>query len=284
MPRALWKGSISFGLVNVPVSLFPAEKPDELHFSMLDNRDKAHIKYHRVNEATGKNVPPDQVVKAYEYEPGDYVVITDEDFKKASVEATQTVEIEDFVDRTAIDYVYFDKPYYLVPGKRGDKGYVLLRETLKRTEKIGIARVVIRTREHLAALIPEGNALLLDLIRFKHELRDPAEFAFPGDKTEEYNISDKEMTMAVKLVESMSSEWRPENYRDEYRNKLMSWIERKAREGERAVPPAAEEAPAEGRVLDMMGLLKQSVEESRSRRESGDKAGHAKSGKRRKAG
>ncbi len=286
MPRALWKGSISFGLVNVPVALFPAEKPNELHFSMLDNRDKSHVKYHRVNESTGEEVPREQIVKGYEYEPGDYVVISDEDFKKASVEATQTVEIEDFVNRNAVDYVFFDKPYYLVPGKRGEKGYVLLRETLKRTGKIGIARVVIRSKEHLAAVIPEGNALLLDLIRFKHELRDASEFDFPGEDIKQYKVSDKEIDMAEKLVDSMAGEWTPEKYQDEYRNKLLEWIERKAREGEKATPPAAEETPREGRVLDMMSLLKQSVEQKETQRGREKKAGgkERKPTRRRKAG
>jgi DNA end-binding protein Ku len=278
MPRAIWKGSISFGLVNVPVALFPAENRSDLHFKLLDNRNKAQVHYQRVNKVTGEEVPWDEIVRAYEDEDGSYIILEEDDFKRAAVESTQTVEIEDFVDRNAIDSVYFDKPYYLVPGKRGEKGYVLLRETLRRSGKVGIAKVVIRTRQYLAVLIPEGNALVLDLLRFQHELRQAGEFDLPGDNLEEFRISDKELAMAAKLVEAMTSDWQPERYRDDYRETLLKWIERKAREGAAAMPTPEELAatrPSGAEVIDISELLRKSVQQTA--RERG-KAAKSKSG------
>lgn len=275
MARAIWKGNITFGLVNIPISLYPAENRSNLHFRLLDKRNKAHVKYQRVNEATGEEVPYEEVVKAYEYDEGDYVILDDEDFKKADVEASQTVEIEDFVDEDAIDYVFFDKPYYLVPGKKGEKGYVLMRETLRRLRKVGIAKVVIRTRQYLAALIPEGNALILDLLRYDHELRDPSEFQLPSEDLDAYRISQKELQMAEQLVETMTAEWEPAKYKDDYREALMNWIEKKAKEGETATPPAAEageEERAGAEVIDMMSLLKKSVQQSAKERGKAKKA------------
>jgi DNA end-binding protein Ku len=274
MPRAIWKGSISFGLVNVPVALYPAENRTDLHFNLLDARNKAHVRYERVNEITGEKVPWSDIVRAYEYEDGNYVILEEDDFRRAAVESTQTVEIEDFVNREAIASIYFDKPYYLVPGKRGEKGYVLLRETLRRTGKAGIAKVVIRTRQYLAALVVEGNGLVLELLRFQHELRQPVEFELPGDNIEEYKISEKELVMAEKLVEAMSTDWQPENYRDDYQETLLKWIERKAREGTAALPSPEELETARisgAEVIDISELLKKSVQQTA--RERGRAAG-----------
>jgi DNA end-binding protein Ku len=264
MARPIWKGHITFGLVNIPVTLYPAERRDDLHFNMLDSRNQARVRYERVNEATGEPVPWDQIVKAYEYEEGEYVIIEEEDFKRAAPESTQTVEIEDFVDEKSLDYVYFDKPYYLVPGKKGEKGYVLLRETLRRTKKVGIAKVVIRKREYLAALIPQGDILVLDLLRFHQEIRAISEFEAPGGKLEDYNVTKRELEMAEQLVEAMTSEWEPEKYQDEYRTALMAWIEKKAAAGG-ATPspePAAASPEPAGEIVDFMELLKKSVEKS----------------------
>ena len=167
MARPIWKGHISFGLINIPVTLYPAEQRSELHFNLIDDRNKARVRYQRVNERTGEEVPWDNIVKGYEYEENEYVLLGDADFKQADVKATQTVELEDFVTAEEINGIYFDKPYYLVPSKAGIKGYVLLRETLKKTKKMGIARVVIRTREYVAALFPKGRGLVLDLLRYE---------------------------------------------------------------------------------------------------------------------
>jgi DNA end-binding protein Ku len=270
MARPIWKGSISFGLVNIPVGLYSAEKSNELSFHLLDNRNKARVRYDRVNEATGEKVPWDQIVRGYEYDKGEYVVMEDEDFKRAAVEATQTVEIQSFTERNAIDSVYFEQPYYLVPDKKGQKGYVLLRESLKRSGKIAVAKVVIRTREHLAAVIPEGDALVLDLLRFQEELRDVSEFDLPGSDLKEQKISSREVDMALQLVDSMTAEWDPAQYQDEYRSALLSFIEKKAKAGGRAVPPQGlpSEEKARGEVIDMMELLKRSLEKKRTRGEA----------------
>jgi DNA end-binding protein Ku len=264
MARPIWKGSVSFGLVTIPVTLFSAEnREEEISFHMLDRENHARIKYKRVNEVTGEEVPWERIVKGYEYEDGQYVFLGEEDFKRAAVEATQTVAIEDFVDRGAVDYAYFDKPYYLVPGKGGERAYALLRETLERTGKIGIARVVLRTKQYLAALIPEGDALLLDLVRYPTELRKPEEIGITEAVKKAGKLRPQELAMAEQLVETMTSEWEPEKYRDEYRDKLMKWIEQKVKKGEMG-PAAAtsdaeddEDAPAPISIVD---LLKRSVE------------------------
>lgn len=269
MPRPIWKGSISFGLVNVPVVLYPAEQRSEMHFRMLDSRNLAPIKYERKNEKTGEEVPWNEIVKGYEYSGGEYVLLGDEDFKRAAVESTQTVEIEDFVPKDSIEYVYFDKPYYLVPDKKGEKGYVLLRETLRRTKRAGVSKVVIRTKQYLAALLVEGDALILNLLRFHDELRDVSEFEFPGRKVEEYKISPKELQMAERLVESMTSTWEPGKYRDDYKDALMKWIEEKAERGETqplAEAGAREPAEVDTGVINIMDLLKKSVEQTEKTR------------------
>jgi DNA end-binding protein Ku len=286
MARPIWKGSVSFGLVTIPVTLFSAEnREEEISFHMLDRENHARIKYKRVNEVTGEEVPWERIVKGYEYEDGQYVFLGDEDFKRAAVEATQTVAIEDFVDRDAVDSVYFDKPYYLVPGKGGERAYTLLCETLKRTNKIGIARVVLRTKQYLAALIPEGEALVLDLVRYPAELRTPEELGITEAVRKVGKLKPQELAMAEQLVDAMTSEWEPEKYRDEYRDKLMAWIEKKVERGEMG-PAAAvegaeeEEAPAPISIVD---LLKRSVEgrgkpASRARKTATEQAGRRAAG------
>ena len=274
MARPIWKGHISFGLVNVPITLMPAEQRTELSFHLLDNRDKARIKFKRVNEITGEEVPWDQIVKGYEYNGGSYVLLSDEDFKKAAVEASQTIEIQDFVDRKAVDYVFFEKPYYLVPGKKGEKGYVLLRETLRRTDKVGIAKVVIRTKQYLAALIAEGDALVLDLLRFNDELRNPSEYELPTGKMSDFKVSEGEIKMAEKLVEAMVNDWQPEKYKDDYQEALMNWIEEKIKSGKtEEIPEVEEEGEEEGaEIIDMMALLKKSLGEEKNRKATQGKA------------
>ena len=267
MTRPIWKGSISFGLVNIPISLFAAEKTNEMHFKLLDKRTKSEIRYERINVETGQPVPSDQIVKGYKYHDGDYIVLTEEDFKKAAVEATQTIEITDFVPLSSIGYIYFEKPYYVVPEKKAEKGYVLLREVLKRTGKVAISKVVIRSRQYLCALIPEGNALVLSILRFHDELRDVSELNLPPANIEQYKTTERELQIAEMLVESMSSEWDPGRYHDEYRKAIMEWIEKKA-EAQGVMPPSGElerkEVP--GKVVDMMELLKKSVELASKRR------------------
>lgn len=261
MARAIWKGSISFGLVNIPVGLYAAETRNDISFKMLDKKTMSPIHYKRVSEESGKEVPWNETVRGYEFESGQYVVLSDADLKGAAPEATQTIDIVDFVDLEEISPLYFDKPYYLGPDKKGSKAYALLRETLRRTGKVGIAKVVIRTREYLAAVVARGDVLTLELMRYAHELRDPSELDVPAGKQ---GVSDREIDMAERLVEGMVSAWDPEKYKDSYRDDLMKMIEKRVEAGqlEKSPEPAAkaEKAPRSN-VIDLMALLKQSVEE-----------------------
>lgn len=261
MPRAIWKGSISFGLVNIPVGLYSAESSDEIHFNLLDRRNMAPIRYKRVNERNNKEVPWEETVRGYEFEEGKYVILSDTDLKRASPEATQTVEIADFVDLDDIEPVYFDRPYYLAPTGKGGKSYALLRETLKKTGKVGIATVVIRTKQHIAAVIPQGDVIVLNLLRFPHELRDTGDLDLPKGKG---GVGEREMEMAERLVEGMVESWNPEKYKDEYRGDVMKMINARVKAGQLESVPEAEpepEQPARAQVVDLMALLKQSVED-----------------------
>lgn len=263
MSRPIWKGHISFGLVNIPVILHSGEKQFDLHFRLLDSRNHARVRYERVNEETGEEVPWQEIVKGFEYEEGRYVVLNDADFEQVALEVNKSVEIESFVDGKDIDYVYFDKPYYLEPDKKGEKGYVLLREVLRRSGRVGIAKVVIRTRQYLAALLPQSDVLVLELLRFYQEIRDASELNIPGGSVKSYKISEKELDLAQQLVESMSAKWRPQQYQDDYRKALMKWIEKKSqsgRAGPSRQPGGKESKSGSGKVIDMMGLLKKSVQ------------------------
>ena len=259
--RPIWKGAINFGLVHVPVTLFGLEKREDVSFKLLDSRNKSTIKYQRVNEATGEEVPWDMIVKGYELSKNNYVIVEEEDFKKAAIEASQTIEIIDFVPRDQISDLYVDKPYALVAQKKAEKGYVLLRDVLDQTRLAGIAKVVIRTREYLSAVVPEGKALVLLLLRFANELRPLSEFEFPAKDAEEYRVTKKEMDLAKQLVDSQTSEWDPEQYHDDYRDKLMAFIEAKAEKGEVTTVEAAsdEEPEMATNVIDLAELLRKSV-------------------------
>jgi DNA end-binding protein Ku len=264
MARSIWKGNISFGLVNIPVGLYTAESRDEIHFRLLDQRTMSPIKYKRVSEKTGKEVPWEETVRGYEYEEGHYVVLSDEDLKRANPESTQTVEILEFVDADEIDLPYYDKPYYLAPLAKGGKGYALLRETLRRTNKVGIAKVVIRTKQYLSAVVVEGDALVLELLRFPHELRGTEDLDLPKGKE---GVTDKELQMAERLVEAMVDQWDPEKYRDDYRKDLMALIERRVKAGEtEEIEEEPVPKPEGATVVDLMALLKRSVEGGRSPR------------------
>lgn len=259
MARAIWKGSISFGLVNIPVGLYAAESRDEIHFKLLDRRNQSPIHYKRVSEESGREVPWEETVRGYELDNGKYVVLSDEDLKRASPEATQTIDITDFVDLEEVSPLYFDRPYYLAPEKKGAKAYALLREVLRRTGKAGIAKVVIRTRQYLAAVVARGDVLTLELMRYAHELRDPAELDVPRGKQ---GVSAREVEMAQRLVEGMVEPWRPEKYKDDYRQDLMKMIEKRAKAGQLDASPEPAPRPerASGKVVDLMALLKRSVE------------------------
>lgn len=264
MPRPLWKGNISFGLVSVPVALYSAEKSSsDLSFRLIDSRNTARVRYQRVNEETGEEVPWDAIVKGYEYNGGSYVLLSDEELENASPEATGLIDIEQFVDINDIGIVYFDKPYYLVPTKAGEKGYVLLREAMAESGRVGIARIVIRSREHLAALLAEGDALILNLLRFQDELRAPSEYDFPDHDLEKHKISKKEIALAGQLIEGMTDEWQPDKFHDEYRDAIMKMIEKKIESGQTEAVGVEEKREAEApKTVNFMDALKKSVEQS----------------------
>lgn len=261
--RAIWKGHISFGLVNVPVSLYSAEQRTDISFHLIDSRDFARVRYERVNADTGEEVPWDQVVKGYEFDKDSYVVMQKEELEQVAPEASQTVEIDSFVELDQIDPIFFDKPYYLEPGKKGEKGYVLLREVLRDSGKVGIARVVIRTRQYIAAMAPRGKALALTLLRYPQELSDPEELDLPGESLAKVGVSKAELNMARTLVDSMSADWKPEQYHDEYREALMTWINKKIEAGEvnQLVEAKASAAPLPP-TINLMEALKKSVKKS----------------------
>ncbi len=262
MARAIWTGTVGFGLVQIPVSLFSGEDKDELDMTLLDKRDFSPVGYHRINKVTGKEVPWEQIVKGYEHAKGEYVVLTDADFKAANVEASRSIDILDFVDFAAIDPRLIDRPYYLAPQKSGKKAYALLRETLRRTGKAGIGKVVIRTRQHLAAVVARDKALILVLLRFADELRDEGDLDLPATNLAKLGVTSKEVAMAERLVEGMASKFEPKKYVDEYRRDLMKLIARKVKAGEvNQVPEVEEEAPAKPKnnVIDLAGLLAKSL-------------------------
>lgn len=254
--RPVWKGAISFGLVNIPVDFVTAEQKNDLKFNLIDSRDENRIRYERVNEETGEEVPWNQIVKAFEYANENYVIVTDEDFEKADVKATKTIDIETFIERSELALKYLEQPYYVRPQKGGEKAYVLLRDALRKTDKIAIARVVIRTRSNLAAIYPEGDALVLNLIRFHQELRAIEDLQLPKDIT----TTKKEMDLAVNLIQDMSETWQPDQYRDEYREALMKRIRAKAK-GKGLEEDVVEEVIPSGNVVDIMELLQKSVAE-----------------------
>jgi DNA end-binding protein Ku len=258
--RAIWKGSISFGLVNIPIALYPATRKEDLRFRLLRAKDLSPVNYKRVAEKDGKEVPWDQIVKGYEYEKGKYVVLKDEDFQRVDLEATQTVDIQDFVEQEEIDPVFFYKPYYLEPQKGGDKAYVLLRETLEKTGKVGIAKVVIKTRQYLAGVKAENNVLVLELMHFAEELANADKLQVP----KKIEPGKREVDMATALVNSMSSKWDPKKYRDDYRDALMEVIEEKVEAGGKELEEKPKKkAPPSTKVIDLVAVLQESLNQTK---------------------
>ncbi|HET6351781.1 MAG TPA: Ku protein [Coriobacteriia bacterium] len=261
MPRALWKGVISFGLVTIPVGLVSAEdKGSEIAFHNLDKETMSRVRQKRVAEATGEEVPFDDIVKGFEYEKGAYVVLEPEEIEAANPKATHTIDIVAVVCRDCIDPPYFNKPYYIVPEDVGRKPYALLREVLRKNGQVAVARVVIRTRQYLAALFPEGDALVLDLLRYADELRNAADLGLPSADLEESGVTDKELALAQQLVGALVEDWDPAQYSDTYRNDLLDLIKKKVEEGGALITemPGKEAAPTAD-VVDIMELLRKSV-------------------------
>ena len=254
--RAIWKGSISFGLVNIPISLYPATRKEELRFRLLRAKDLSPVNYKRVAEADGKEVPWDEIVKGYEYEKGKFVVLKDEDFQRVDLEATQTVDIQDFVNVDEIDPMFFYKPYYLEPQKGGDKAYVLLRDALEESKKVGVAKVVIKTRQYLAGVKAEDGVLVLELMHFAEELAGTEKLHVP----KKMEVGKREMTMATSLIDSMSAKWDPQKYHDDYREALMGVIEEKVEAGGKEIKEKPKPKKAPTKVIDLVSVLQKSLE------------------------
>jgi len=266
MGRPIWKGQISFGLVNIPVSVYSAERRADLSFKLIDSRNSARVRYERVNEETGKEVPWDSIVKGFEYDQGSYVLLTEKDLESAAVEMTKIIEIEEFVDLAEIESVYFDRPYYIVPGKGSEKGYLLLREAMVKSGKVGVAKVVIRTRQYLSAVMPDGNALVLNLMRFPQEVVPASEFEFPEHNLKKFQVTAKEVQLAEQLIDGMTASWDPEKYHDEYRDALMTLIDKRIKTGKTQIVDEneeIEEAEKAPRTINFMDVLKKSVEKTR---------------------
>jgi DNA end-binding protein Ku len=279
--RAIWKGAISFGLVNIPVGLYTASRSrNELKLNMLRDSDMSPIRYKRVAEVDQKEVPWEHIVKGYEYEKGQYVVLTDKDLERVNIKSNQMVDIREFVQLDEIDPMFFDEPYYLAPEKGGEKAYALLRDALKDSGKVGIAKVSIRTREHLAAVKPNGNTLVLELMHFPDELADTKELPVP-DKVQ---VGKKEMTMAGSLIEGMTDKWDPEKYHDEYKQALLKLIEEKVAAGGKELPVEKGARPKATKVIDLVSVLQQSLKQA-GKKGGAKKASHTKEhhAKRRKA-
>jgi DNA end-binding protein Ku len=279
MARAFWKGSLSFGLVEIPVSLRPASETDDLQFTLLDRKDFAPVGYRRYNKNTGREVAWDQVVHGYEYEPDEYVVLSDEEIRRANAKTSGTVEIVEFVDAAQIDPALYETPYFVEPQKKGSKSYALLLDALEKTGKVGIARVVLRTRQRLAALVPRGRVLGLILLRYAHELRRPEDLEIPKTSGA---VSEREVRLAERLIDEMTSKrWDPARYKDEYRDEVLRVVKEKVRTGKThtIVEPGREREPRRARseVVDLMPLLKKSLEAhgARGEKEEGSAARRA---------
>jgi DNA end-binding protein Ku len=260
MARGLWSGSVSFGLLNIPVVIFSSKEDERISFRMLDKRDTAPVGYKQINKSTGREIDRKNIVKGYEYEKNKFVIIDKEEIEKANPRATQTIDIEDFVDLADLDVLMFEKPYYLAPGKNGHKGYVLLHKVLQETDKVAICKFVIHNRQHLAAIFPKGDYLILESLRFAHEVQDvdSAEF-FDVSTLKKVKITPKELKMAKDLVAGMTSKWKPEHYKDTYQDDLMKLINQKIKTGEVEEGEPVEDTRPATSDTDIMKLLEQSL-------------------------
>jgi DNA end-binding protein Ku len=264
-PRVLWKGAISFGLVHIPVALYSATTDHGIDFDWLDKRSMDPVGYKRINKKTGKEITRENIVKGVEYEDGEYVVLSDKEIAAAYPKTTQTIEIETFVPANGIPFVYLERPYYVAPINKGAKVYALLRETLQRSERVGVARVVIQTKQHLAVLVPVGPGLVLNLLRWGADIRPWNDLPLPSEDAKKAGLTDRELKMAQQLVEDMSGEWDPLEYKDEFKDEILRLIERKVKAGqtETVTQPDPEEGQStEGKgakIIDLTELLQRSL-------------------------
>jgi DNA end-binding protein Ku len=259
--RSFWSGAISFGLIYIPVKLYNASETNELSFHMLRRSDKSRIRYVRVSADTGEEVPNEEIVKGFEFNKGEYVILEEDDFRKANVKKTQTVEIVTFVDASQVDYKLYEKPYYLEPIKGAAKAYALLRDALQRSGKVGVGRFVLRNRETLGVIKPEGEVIVLNQLRYVSEIRPPDELTLPGEGL----VSDKELDMAISLIDTLSGEWQPEEFHDTYTEDLERIIQAKVEGRE---PAAEAEAPIPIEVTDLFAKLSQSLEQAKQQKNS----------------
>ncbi len=255
--RPIWNGALSFGLINIPVRIYSASKENALKFKMLEKKSLCPISYLKVCRGTKKEVKYEDIVKGYEYQKGDYVVITSEDFQKAAPKKTKTVDIVSFSEESAIDTKYFEKPYYIEPDKKAEKAYVLLREALKRSKKVGIGRIVFKDREHICVIRPEGTMLVLIQLRFQDEIRDSGDLKIP-DKSE---YSKRELDIALMLIEQLTETFEASKYRDTYTDELQKVIDRKAQG--KPIRVTVEKEPVPSDMRDLMALLKKSLEQEK---------------------
>ncbi|MEX2150538.1 MAG: Ku protein [Steroidobacteraceae bacterium] len=261
--RALWRGAVSFGLVYIPVHLYSAARESTLDLDLLDSRDFSPVGYQRYNKRTGKVVEWADIVKGFQYRKGEYVALSDEDFRQANVEASQTIDIDTFAERVDIPPEYYEQPYFLEPAQGGDKTYALLREALLKSGKVAIGSFVMRSRQHLCALVAQGRVLLLNTLRFAEELRPAAELDLPPANARSAKISPRELAMATRLIEEMSGAWKPEDFEDSYRKDLMRRIREKIRKRQTHVltPEVEPEAqPRTADIIDLTAILRQSLE------------------------
>lgn len=259
--RTIWKGAISFGLVHIPVGLHTATTEQGIDFDWLDKRSMDPVGYKRINKRTGKEIDRENIVKGVAYEDGQYVIISPDEIENAYPKTTQTIEIQRFVDASEVPFVYLERPYYVAPINKGHKVYALLRETLVKTGKIGIARVVIQTKQHLAALMPSGDALVLNLLRWGDEVRTTEGLDLPASGSKGVSISAAEMKMAKQLVDDMTEKWNPDDFKDEFKQAVMGLVEKKVKAGNtETVMQPEEETPAQGdNILDLTELLARSL-------------------------
>ncbi|HSV36998.1 MAG TPA: Ku protein [Ramlibacter sp.] len=273
--RTLWKGAISFGLVHIPVTLHSATAENRMKFNLLDKRTMNPVGNKQVNKATGEAMAREEVVKGFEFEKDQYVTLTPEEIKSALPKSTQTIEIEAFIDGAQIPTTYYNKPYYVAPASKGQKPYLLLLETMRRTSRVGIARVVISTRQHLAALVPSDHGLVLELLRWADEVRDTAGLPLPDEK--ETQVSERELKMAAQLVNDLLDDWHPESFHDEFREKLERVVQEKVKagEGEHIMKPlAGEEVRPSADIIDLTELLRASLRKGGGKN-AGEAAGEA---------
>lgn len=263
MPRSIWKGSIAFGLVNIPVSLSSAESRPDIQLHMVDSKNHARIRYERVNAESGEEVPWDRMVRGYEYEEGQFILLTDKELEAVQPKLTKTIEITEFVALEDIDPLLFDKPYYLEPDKRGRKAYSLLREALRKTGKAGISKVVIRTREYLSAMFVRDDVMVLMLLRFPQEIRAISKLELPSSKDKEWLPIKRELDLALRLIQEMTGKWKPDEHHDEYRKALIDYVEKKAAQGDTVEDVSTgdeeESGSPKGKVVDLAEYLERSM-------------------------